>query len=329
MAGAFEIVMQERKALVDKIIGMMKQGDFFHNASEWDREAMRPQNPLSKVWYRGGNRMKLMAVVTEKGYRDPRWATAKQLFEKGYHIRAGEHGTICEKWIFEKEKKTRDECGNIVKEVVRLDRPQVMYFRVFNGEQVEDFPEYVPPVRDEGRTQLGKMIDQIIDTSECPILEAAQDRAYYSPSQDKIVLPLRGMFKDEESFAKTVIHEMGHSTGHPDRLKRPMSGIFGSAEYAKEELRAEIGALFTEADLGISLKGEHYEDHSDYLRSWIGALENDYNEFFRACADAEQIAKRLVGNYTKKYELKMEVEGLPEQDAVIVETETVISGRSR
>jgi len=137
------------------------------------------------------------------------------------------------------------------------------------------------------------------------------------------------MFKDEESFAKTVIHEMGHSTGHPDRLKRPMSGIFGSAEYAKEELRAEIGALFTEADLGISLKGEHYEDHSDYLRSWIGALENDYNEFFRACADAEQIAKRLVGNYTKKYELKMEVEGLPEQDAVITEPETVISGRSR
>ena len=49
MAGAFEIVMQERKDLVDKIIGMMKQGDFFRNASEWDRDALRPQNPLSKV----------------------------------------------------------------------------------------------------------------------------------------------------------------------------------------------------------------------------------------------------------------------------------------
>ena len=312
MAGAFEIVMRERKALVDKIIGMMKQGDFFHNASEWDSVALRPQNPLSKVWYRGGNRMKLMAVVTERGYRDPRWATAKQLFEKGYHIKAGEHGTICEKWIFEKEKKTKDEYGNTVREVVQLDRPQVMYFRVFNGEQVEGFPEYVPSVQDEDRTQLGDMIDQIISSSECPIIEAAQDRAYYSPSQDRIVLPLRSMFKDEESFAKTAIHEMGHSTGHPTRLNRPLEGMFGSEEYAKEELRAEIGALFTEADLGISLKGEHYEDHSDYLRSWIGALENDYNEFFRACADAEQIAKRLVGNYTKKYELKMEVDEVPD-----------------
>ena len=89
MAGAFEIVMQERKTLVDKIIGMMKQGDFFHNASEWDRAALRPQNPLSKVWYRGGNRMKLMAVVTERGYRDPRWATAKQLFEKCIRLSCG------------------------------------------------------------------------------------------------------------------------------------------------------------------------------------------------------------------------------------------------
>ena len=328
MSGAFEIVMQERKALVDKIIGMMKQGDFFRNASEWDQAALRPQNPLSKVWYRGGNRMKLMAIVAEKGYRDPRWATAKQLFEKGFHIKAGEHGTICEKWIFEKEKKTKDEYGNVVKEIVQLDRPQVMYFRVFNGEQVEDFPEYVPTEREETKTALGTMIDQIIDTSECPIIEAAQDRAYYSPMQDKIVLPLRNMFKDEESFAKTVIHEMGHSTGHPDRLNRPLGGGFGSDQYAREELRAEIGALFTEADLGISLRGEHYEDHSDYLRSWIGALQDDYNEFFRACADAEHIAKRLVGNYTKKYELKMEVAGIPDQDDLL-DAERMVSGKIR
>ncbi len=319
MAGAFEIVMQERKALVDMIIGMMKTG-FFHNMSEWDRAALRPQNPLSKVWYRGGNRMKLMAIVTERGYRDPRWCTAKQLFEKGYRIKAGEHGIICEKWIFEKEKKTKDEHGNIIKETVQLDRPQVMYFRVFNGEQVENFPKFIPQTMPGDETELGKMIDRIIDTSECPVIEAAQDRAYYSPSQDKIVLPLRSMFKDQESFAKTAIHEICHSTGHPSRLNRPLGGMFGSEEYAKEELRAEIGALFTEADLGIALKGEHYEDHSDYLRSWISVLRNDYNEFFRACADAEQISKRLIGNYTKKYELKMEVDGIPDPKTTIDES---------
>ena len=325
MAGAYEIVMQQRKDLVDRIIGMMQQGEFFNNASEWNHAALSPQNPLSNVRYKGGNRLKLMTAVLINHYQDPRWATAKQYMEKGYHIRKGEHGIICEKWIFEKEKKTKDEHGNIVKEVMQLDRPQVMYFRVFNGEQVEDFPEYVPSVQDEDKTQLGRMIDQVIDTSECPIIEAAQDRAYYSPSQDKIVLPLRGMFKDEESFAKTAIHEMSHATGHPTRLNRPLGGMFRSEQYAKEELRAEIGALFTEADLGISLKGEHYEDHSDYLRSWIGVLQNDYNEFFRACADAEQISKRLIGNYTKKYELKMEVDGLPDKKEEHPEIEKIQS----
>ena len=90
---------------------------------------------------------------------------------------------------------------------------------------------------------------------------------------------------------------MCHSTAAPDRLNRSISGTFGSSEYAKEELRAEIGALFTESDLQVPLQGEHFEDHSDYLRSWISALKDDYNEFFRACADAERISSFLLSNY--------------------------------
>ena len=77
MAGAFEVVMSERKALVDKIIGMMQQGYFF-NKEEWNRASLRPQNPLSNVKYKGGNRLRLMAMVIENGYTDPRWATARQ-----------------------------------------------------------------------------------------------------------------------------------------------------------------------------------------------------------------------------------------------------------
>lgn len=300
MPGAFEIVMEERKALVDKIIGMMKQGYFF-NQEEWDREALRPQNPLSKVQYKGGNRMRLMAMVMEKGYTDPRWATAKQYAQKGYYIKKGEHGIICEKWIFEKQKRVKDEHGNMVFETEELTRPQVSYFRVFNAEQVQDFPKFTTGEYPE--PEMDKLIDQIITTSECPIHEIAQERSFYSPATDEITLPLRTEFKDQTSFAKTLLHEMSHSTGNPKRLNRPLHGMFGSEDYAKEELRAEIGALFTEADLGIHLTGEHYEDHSDYLKSWIGVIQNDYNEFFRACTDAEKISERLVGNYTKKYEL--------------------------
>ena len=72
-------------------------------------------------------------------------------------------------------------------------------------------------------------------------------------------------------------------------------------DYAKEELRAELGALFTSWDLGIHLEEEHYEDHSDYLKSWIKVLRDDYNELFRAYSDAEKISERLLTNYDKKF----------------------------
>ncbi len=306
MAGAFDIVMSERRVLVEKIINMMQQGDFFRNAAEWNAAALSPQNPLSNVRYKGGNRLRLMAHVVMNHYKDPRWATAKQYMEKGYHIRKGEHGVICEKWIFDKKQKVRDMHGNESYEIVPLEYPQVSYFRVFNAEQVEDFPEFE---KDEQKvTDVSVMADRLIETSECPVELLAQERAYYSVTEDKIILPLRGQFKDEESFVKTLLHEMSHSSGAKERLNRDMGGMFGTESYAREELRAEIGALFTGYDLGLQLASEHYEDHSDYLKSWIGVLKDDYNELFRACADAEKISERLIGNYCRKYDLDRNTE---------------------
>ena len=302
MAGAYDIVMSERRGVVEKIIQMMQSGDFFRNAAEWNAAALSPQNPLSNVRYKGGNRLRLMTHVVMNHYKDPRWATAKQFMEKGYHIRKGEHGVICEKWIFEKQQKTRDIYGNETYETVPLDHPQVSYFRVFNAEQVEGFPQFEIP--QQKQTDVSIMADRLMETSECPVELLAQERAYYSVAEDKIILPLRSQFKDEESFVKTLLHEMSHASGARGRLNRDMGGMFGTESYAREELRAEIGALFTGSDLGLALSSEHYEDHSDYLKSWIGALRDDYNELFRACADAEKISERLIRNYSRRYELE-------------------------
>ena len=329
MAGAYDIVMGERKALVEKIIEMMQQGGFFGNRAEWNAAALSPQNPLSNVRYKGGNRLRLMANVVFNHYTDPRWATARQYMEKGYHIRRGEHGVLCEKWIFEKKRKTRDEKGNVVYETVPLEHPQVSYFRVFNAEQIEDFPAYEPDREQIAVTETSVMADRLMETSECPVELLAQERAYYSPSEDKIILPLRSRFKDEESFVKTLLHEMSHASALKGRLNRDLSGPFGSESYAKEELRAEIGSLFTGYDLGLQLSAEHYEDHSDYLKSWIGVLQNDYNELFRACADAEKISERLIGNYCKKYELCREVTNMiPENDVQPGKAEFIKDGAS-
>lgn len=298
MSGAYDIVMENRRELVDKIVQMMKQGYFF-NAQKWDRDALCPYNPISKIQYKGGNRLRLMEQVIENGYTDPRWATLRQYREKGYFPKKGEHGIVCEKWIFTKEKTVMNDQNEPVKVIEALERPFVSYFKVFNAQQIQNFPEYRK--QELPITEVTEIMNHFILTSECPIHELAQERAFYSPSKDTIYLPLREHFKDEISFAKTLLHEMGHSTGHPTRLNRPLQAPFGSPEYAKEELRAEIGSLFVGTDMGIHMEGEHYEDHSDYLKSWIEALNEDYNELFRACADAEKISQRLIGNYCKRF----------------------------
>lgn len=290
MSSAYDIVMENRRELVGKIIDMMKQGYFF-NTPEWDRAMLCPQNPLSKVRYRGGNRLRLMHTVVEKGYTDPRWATLNQYRKKGYYAKKGEQGILCEKWIFTKEEIIVNERQEKEKIIVELERPQVSYFKVFNAQQIQDFPVYQE--QRSSSKELEKLIDEMILSSECPVYELAQNRSYYSPSRDQIVLPLRETFKDMESFGKVVFHEMGHSTGHPSRLNRKMGGFFGSPDYSMEELRAELGAMFIESDLNIQLKTENYQDHSDYLKSWLEELEADPNELFRACADAEKIAEYL------------------------------------
>ena len=90
---------------------------------------------------------------------------------------------------------------------------------------------------------------------------------------------------------------MGHSTGHPSRLNRDQINSFGTPGYAKEELVAELTSVFVQAKLGLKLEGEHFNNHTAYLKSWISVLENDPNELFRAASQAEKAMDRLYENY--------------------------------
>lgn len=304
MSTAYDKVMTSRKQLVDKVIRMMQEG-YHKNAAKWNRAALRPHNPESGAVYRGGNRLKLMVAAMEQGYEDPRWMTFKQMQGAGYQLKRGQHGVLCEKWIFTERKKQLNEKGEEELVEAPLDKPKVAYFYVYNAQQIENYPELM---KNELDPDLLTLAEQLKESSECPVYEMAQDRAFYNRNGDYICLPLRAYFKDAQSFASTLIHEMGHSTGHESRLGRKFGTTFGDPDYAREELRAELGALFLEADLGLESGGEILEDHSDYLKSWIGALRDDPNELFRACADADKISARLMENYRKQLEKEMKKE---------------------
>lgn len=295
MATAFEKIVNDRKKIVEDLIEKMKEGYNFTNP-EWNRFWVRPQNPVSEVYYKGINRLKLGFVAATKGYEDPRWLTYAQAKSKGWYVKSGEHGIICEKWILTKKEKQIDPETKEEREVeVKLPRPIVNYFVVFNAQQIEGIPTLELPKLEKG--QILETAEKFIKSSECKIRELGQERAYYNVARDEIVLPLRNAFKSEEAFLATTLHEMVHSTGHPDRLNREMGTGFGSKEYAREELIAEVGTVFLKSNLNIKLEGEHFQDHSNYLKSWIEVLKSDYNELFRAAKFAEIAAERLYSRY--------------------------------
>lgn len=288
--------MGSRKSLVDQFVSRMEQGEIAHRAL-WENVS-RPYNPESGFTYRGGNYLRLMMTAKVKNFKDPRWMTYKQAAKAGYKVKKGEKSTLLERWIYEKEVIKEDEFGNKIREKEPLEHPACNYFLVFNAEQIEGI-EPLPPREPLEKNEMLEIAESFIKSSECEIKEIEQNHSYYHPKMDQIVLPPRNFFVDQEAFLSVVLHEMAHSTGHENRLNRPLMNVFGTREYAKEELNAEIASAFIQTDLKISLKGQLLDDHAGYLQSWMKLLKNDPNELFRAANRADRIAKYLTQNYEK------------------------------
>lgn len=310
---AVDIIRQDNEKLVKKLIENMKKGYIFKK--DWNVSALRPQNPISDVMYRGLNKFKLMNEAIDKEYDDPRWLTFNQAKENGWKVKKGEKGIRCIKVISTEKVKEKDEkTGEMIEVERQLANKMYKYFTVFNANQIEGIPplEKIKP----DKSQVSEIINDVMASSECPIKFIAQDRAFYSPSEDKIVLPLRESFKSEESFLATALHEMGHSTGHESRLNRDIKNTFGSKDYAKEELVAELCSVFTQARLNVKLEGEHFNNHSAYLESWIKALEEEPNILFKVAREADKASERIYNNY-----LEREKEVIKQLDKEIANTD--------
>ena len=302
MSGSYERVMEDRKQLVEQIIENMKAG-YVMPKEAWNRGLFKIQNPVSGARYRGSNQIRLCFAAVAKGYTDNRWCTYKQAQEQGWQVKKGAKGVTCEKYIFDKWiKEENPETGEITRKKIELERPMVNTFTVFNAEQIEGIPEQ-PELEPLQEDEITEMVDRFRESSVCPIKETNEGRAYYSPVRDEIHLPLRDAFLDSQSLLATQLHEMVHSTGHSSRLNRPILNQFGTEKYALEELRAELGAYFLQADLGLSFDTQHFNSHTQYLESWISALANDPNELFRAISDAQKASDYLEERYEREKEI--------------------------
>jgi antirestriction protein ArdC len=118
------------------------------------------------------------------------------------------------------------------------------------------------------------------------------ERAFYSPATDHIQMPPQSAFATAQGFCGTLIHELGHWTGAESRLDRDLRNSYGSHDYAREELRAEIGQMMVCAEVGIA--DCDFSNNAAYIASWLEKLRSDRKEIFRAAADAQRIADYLL-----------------------------------
>ena len=273
--------------LTNKIIERME--DAVKYEKPWVEANTLPYNPQTGSQYRGINLMSLLVA----GYVDNRFFTfngiKKMALETGekIYLKKGEKGTPVFKAIQQTFTKTDESNGE--ESNFGIWR-QVYAGTVFNASQIEGIPkenksqiEYF-----ETHEDLKKIMQALMQSSGLKIEHSNIAAAFYSPDKDKIVLPEKENFKSEAHYYRTLMHELVHSTGHTSRLNRKLTNTFGSVDYSKEELVAELGSYFMGAHLGLHYEGTVHENHAAYLKSWLKILKEDKNAIFKASAAASK-----------------------------------------
>jgi len=285
--------------LADKLIAQLKEGTAPWQKPWLEGQSFSPYNPTTGNRYRGINVLALLGTA----FSDPRWMTYKQAHAQGWQVRGGERSTQIQHWIWEEERVRVGQDGQpvldnqkkLVKDLVRLERPKVITAAVFNAEQIDGIPALEPE-----RTYDWDPVEQaekLLQASGANIEHSQSGGAYYRLSTDTIRLPAQDRFATPSGYYATAMHELGHWTGHPDRLDRDLSNPFGSEGYAREELRAEIASLILGSELGI---GYDPVAHAGYVDHWVQILTDTPKEILYAAADAERISDYILTIEQKK-----------------------------
>ncbi len=285
-----------------RILQKMAEGDI-----PW-RKPWRPSGAnITKIDYEkfAFNRVtqKIYSTLNQYLLNKPgEYASFKQWEELGGHVKKGAKAEIVVfwKWI-DKTEKTTDDDGNEITKLVHI--PFLKYNRIFHISDVEG----VEPLRfdkikdsDDKKTfaeiaTAENIINDYTTTEDIPLYYDG-NRAFYAPKSDSITIPERFKFgKNGNEFYSTVFHEMAHSTGHKTRLDRFNDGnaYFGSEEYSKEELVAEISASAIMATLDIETE-KTFTNSTAYLQSWIKALQNDKKMFVIASQQADKAVSYIL-----------------------------------
>ncbi len=321
-SSAYEKLTPQRKQLVDQVLANLEKGNLFWTQG-WVA-AGAPESAVTGKKYRGINNLYLSLVAMAENYGDNRWATFRQMEEKGWTFKKDEEGhtlgkgkSVSVEYYEMRDKETKRRFDRSVLDGMTFDEQREYmdknvywlrkFYRVFNCSLMDGVPaKEMPTIDVNDRIEKAEAILDYWNANESKIVYGGS-QAFYRPSTDEVHLPEREKFKSTKSFYDTAFHEIGHSTGHESRLNRDLSGGFGSQSYAMEELRAEIASIFMAQDLGIEPSEDRLQNNAAYIQSWKDEIKENPNALFTAIADADKIA-RYVSSKEQAYRQTKDVE---------------------
>ena len=239
---------------------------------------IQPMNYHSKRSYSGINFFLLSML------EDPYFLTFKQIQARGGKVKKGAKSEIVFFWLW----TFFDGNGNKVKEESQAVKkvPTLRYYRVFNAPDIEGIKFEYPPVEPLKPNEQIERIDAAIKRTGAKI-QHKENQAYYSPLRDFINMPEIGRFENSDFYYSTLFHELGHWTGASSRLDREIKNSFGSEQYSKEELVAEMTSAFLCAKFGID-NNDLTGNSAAYLQGWIKALKGDSKLIITAATAAKK-----------------------------------------
>ena len=218
------------------------------------------------------------------------YLTFAQVQKEGGHIRKGEKASfvVFWKWIEQPDEEQPDKVKKI---------PFLRHFSMFHIDQCEG----IKPRHDTAAAQDIKpdaaadaIIADYLKRSGVKLVHEAGDRAFYRPSADTVTLPLLAQFKETAEYYSTAFHELTHSTGHTSRLNRLTKvACFGSEDYSRDDLAAEIGAAALVNHVGLETSGS-FRNSAAYIQSWLKALSNDKRMIVSAAGQAEKACNLIL-----------------------------------
>jgi len=269
--------------VTDRLITALEQG-VIPWRKPW-KSADMPRNLASGQPYRGSN----VFALLWSGFKSPYWVTFKQALELGGHVKKGAKGTPVVFWRWVSERK--DAAGKVEK----LDRPfpTVRYYTVFNVEQCEGLTVPVAADAPKGFDPIAAAEQLVADMPKAPKIVHGDDQASYSPARDVVAMPDRASFFSAGGYYATLFHELTHSTAHESRVGRKISTSFGSEQYSREELVAEMGSSFLMASCDL-VDESGIQQSAAYIASWLKALKADPSMLIYAGQQAQKAADFIL-----------------------------------